>query len=144
MVEQSALQPSPLTLFRSSQVSLSSRIPLPHFSHSWPATGQRQPPDSTLQLALQPSPADASPSSQVSGATTTPLPHCSHNWPAVVQLNPGSLVLQSELQPSPPCEFPSSHTSTPPRVFCRIPSPQAKQGWPGRAHTCPASWAAQL
>src|SRR5690606_10214419 len=71
---QVASQPSPETRLPSSQVSLDSTAPLPHFSQVTPGVTQMNPA-SRRHVSEQPSLASRLPSSHVSSPSIVPLPH---------------------------------------------------------------------
>src|SRR5215471_15944393 len=122
---QSSEQPSNGRALPSSQLSVPSMTPSPHFvgvqTLGLPLHFQ---PISTLQVAEQPSPAVAFPSSQSSGGTCTPSPQRATRWhgcPAGWHEKPGSTTRQSAEHPSPDTLLPSSHASS--RVRSPFPQP---------------------
>jgi hypothetical protein len=119
---QVLLQPSPLIVFPSSQASVPSFKPFPHF---WQTVGDAPSqvyPLSSVQVPLHPSPSAVFPSSQISLPSFTPFPHF---WQTVgdapSQVYPLSSV-QVPLHPSPSAKFPSSQATV---IF--VPSPQMSE-----------------
>src|SRR6478736_3378966 len=99
---QSAEQPSNGAVLPSSQLSLPSTTPLPHFaSVQMLGAPEHFLPSSTWQRSEQPSPATRLPSSHGSLAATTPSPQRAisrHGLPGLAQLKPRSSA-QARLRP---------------------------------------------
>jgi hypothetical protein len=129
MVPQSALQPSPATVFPSSQDSpaLTTLSPQTIVERQiWPVYPASAGGvvhwqfDSSLQLPLQQSPGIKLPSSHCSPGSKVPLPHVLFNVHTLpTQVYPLS-VWQVAEQPSPETVFPSSQDSP----YSALPFPQ--------------------
>jgi len=125
-VEQSALHPSPSTLFLSSHVSLPATLPSPHLVvHQLGSPLVQLNPHSIAHVALHPSPSPVLPSSQPSPVVTIPFPQISLHTDTpharlILHAHPCCTAEQSALQPSPSTLLPSSHVSLP----ASSPSPQ--------------------